>query len=60
MSPRAIRRSSKGGAFETGSFDTSSFVAYACGWVDSCGGAREANDEGESMFRLEAKTEGIV
>ncbi len=35
MSLRAIRRSSKGGAVETGSLDTSSFVAYACGWVDA-------------------------
>lgn len=33
MSLRAIRRSGRGGAVETGSLDTSSFVAYACGWV---------------------------
>lgn len=60
MSLRAIRRSGKGGAVETGSPDTSSFVAFACGWLDVWGEVREANDEGSSMFKLEAKTVGIL
>lgn len=61
MSLRAICRSGERGAVETGSPDTSSFVAYAGGWVD--GPAREAgqaDDEGFGVFGLEAITEGIL
>lgn len=60
MSLRAIRGSGEGGAVETGSLDTSSFVAHACGWVDHGGGLREASDEGYGVFRLEARTREIL